>query len=157
MMKSTGKKTIRIFLDSNVILSGLLSEKDSPRIILDILCLGLPGITGVTGRYNLIEIERNITKKLPGILSVYNEYLPKLNLTIIPLPSAGAIEKFSGYIADKDVPVPVSAIEGNSDFLVTGDIKDFRRIKGKRSLPLKRVTPAELLDAIDWDDVSTGV
>jgi len=82
--------------------------------------------------------------------------LPKLNLTIVPLPSAGAIEKFSGYIADKDVPMLVSAIEGNSHFLVTGDKKDFGRMKSKRSLPLKIVTPAELLDAIAWDDVSIG-
>jgi predicted nucleic acid-binding protein len=148
-----GKKTIKIFLDSNVILSGLLSEKGSPRIILDILCLGLPGITGVTGRYNLIEIERNITKKMPDILSVYNKYLPKLNLMIVPLPSAGAIEKFSGYIADKDVPVLVSAIVSNSDFLVTGDKKDFGRIKGEKLLPLKIVNPSELLDEIAWDEI----
>ena len=39
----------RIFLDSNVIISGLLSAKGAPRIILDMLCLRLPNLHGLTG------------------------------------------------------------------------------------------------------------
>jgi predicted nucleic acid-binding protein len=54
------KKAIKIFLDSNVILSGLLSDKGAPRVILDILCLELPLLKGATGEYNLLEIEKNI-------------------------------------------------------------------------------------------------
>jgi len=57
------EKVVRVFLDSNVILSGLISEKGAPRIILDILCLGLPFLTGITGRYNIIEIERDYSFK----------------------------------------------------------------------------------------------
>lgn len=71
------KKAVRVFLDSNVILSGLISDEGAPRIILDILCLKLPFLIGMTGRYNIIEIERNLSKKLPGVLPIYKEYLPK--------------------------------------------------------------------------------
>jgi predicted nucleic acid-binding protein len=56
------KRSVRLFLDSNVILSGLLSERGAPRIILDLLNLGFPFLTGSTGKYNLIEIERNLKK-----------------------------------------------------------------------------------------------
>ena len=153
MTNSTGTKEIRIFLDSNVILSGLLSEKGSPRVILDILCLGLPGIRGLTGQYNIIETERNIAKKLPEILPIYNQYLPKLNLVIVPLPSRANIEKFKGSVPEKDVPVLVSAIEGKADFLVTGDKKDFGGIKGDKSLPFKIVGPSELLADIPWGEI----
>jgi predicted nucleic acid-binding protein len=85
-----GKKIVRVFLDSNVLLSGLLSDKGAPRIILDLLTLKLPFLVGSTGRYNLIEIERNLEKKMPKILAVYKRYFPRLNLKIIPLPQPWA-------------------------------------------------------------------
>ena len=140
------KKGVKVFLDSNVIISGLFSDKGAPRVILDILCLGLPVLTGVTGEYNLIEIERNLTKKMPDALPVYRKYLPLLNLEVIPLPSSLEIKKLSGLTSDKDMPVLVSAISGNGDFLVTGDKKDFIRLKGKCSFRI--LSPSEFLDVI---------
>ena len=80
-------KPVRLFLDSNVIISGLLSDRGAPRVILDLLTLRLPGLIGLTGAYNLTEIERNIIRKLPRAVPVYNDYLPRLGLEIIPLPS----------------------------------------------------------------------
>jgi predicted nucleic acid-binding protein len=142
------KKEVKIFLGSNVIISGLFSDKGAPRIILDLLCLGLPVLVGITGQYNIIEIERNIKKKMPEVLSLYNEYFPKLNLEIIPLPSLENIRDLSGHIADKDAPVLASAIMGKVDFLVTGDKKDFVRPKKKGKYPFKVITPSEFLDRI---------
>ena len=125
------EKSVKVFLDSNVIISGLLSDKGAPRVILDLLCLGLPMLAGATGKYNIIEIERNLKKKMPDVLPIYKKYLPLLDLEVIPLPLSGAVRKLSGTIADKDVPVLASAISGNVDFLVTGDKKDFIKLKGK--------------------------
>jgi predicted nucleic acid-binding protein len=140
------KKGVKVFLDSNVIISGLFSDKGAPRVILDLLCLGLPMLASATGEYNIIEIERNLMKKMTGVLPVYRKYLPLLDLEVIPLPSSGAIRKLSGTIADKDVPVLASAISCDADFLVTGDKKDFSTLKGKYSFRI--LTPAEFLDEI---------
>lgn len=140
------KKGVKVFLDSNVIISGLFSDKGAPRVILDLLCLGLPGIAGVTGEYNLIEIERNLTKKMPDVFPIYKKYLPLLNLEVIPLPSSVEINKLSGTTSDKDIPVLASALKGDVDYLVTGDKKDFIKLKGKCSF--KVLTPAEFLDII---------
>jgi len=142
------KNAARVFLDSNVILSGLISDKGAPRIILDIVCLRLPSITAMTGQYNMMEIERNLSNKIPAVLPTYKKYLPKLRLKIIPLPAAGDMKRFSKHIADKDVPVLASAVKGQADFLVTGDKKDFERLKGKGGYPFKIVSSAEFLDAI---------
>jgi len=142
------KKAVRVFLDSNVILSGLFSDKGAPRIILDILCLRPPFIIGITGRYNIVEIDRNLKKKMPDILSVYKAYLPKLNLEIIPLPSMKDVKQYSGHTSDKDVPVLVSAIKGKADFLVTGDKADFDKLKVKCTYPFKILSPSEFLDII---------
>jgi predicted nucleic acid-binding protein len=143
-----GKKVVRVFLDSNVILSGLLSDKGAPRILLDLLSIGFPFLIGLTGRYNLMEMERNIKKKMPGILSVYKEYFPRLNLRIIPLPPKGELREYSGKIADKDIPVLVSALRGKVDFLITGDKQHFGKMKDLDKYPFHVVTPSEFLDSI---------
>lgn len=142
------REAVRIFLDSNVILSGLLSDKGAPRIILDILCLKLPFLIGVTGQYNIMEIERNLAKKMPAAIPVYREYLPKINLEIIPMPKAAEMKKFFNSISDNDIPVLVSAVNGKADFLVTGDKKDFVRLKVKGTYPFKIASPSEFVDVI---------
>jgi len=143
-----GKKVVRVFLDSNVILSGLLSEKGAPRILLDLLSLRLPFLSGLTGRYNLIEIERNIENKMPGLLSLYRAYLPKLNLKVLPLPRPEDVRDFSGQIAEKDIPVLISAIRSGADFLVSGDKQHFGRMKDLDKYAFRVVTPSELIDSI---------
>jgi len=145
------KRAVRVFLDSNVILSGLISEKGAPRIILDLLSLRLPWLAGLTGEYNIVEIERNLARKLPAALPVYKRSVAKLNLKIVPLPLREDVESHRGCIADKDVPVLVSAIDGKADYLVTGDNKDFGKIKLSDGYPFKIVTFAEFLDSIAPD------
>ncbi len=142
------KRAFKVLLDSNVIFSGLLSERGAPRIILDLLSLRLPFLIGSTGRYNLIEIERNLKKKMPGLLFLYNTYLPKLNLKVIPLPRPKEVRDFSGQIAEKDVPVLISAIRSKADFLVTGDKQHFEKMKGLDKYPFDVVAPSEFIDSI---------
>ena len=143
-----GKKVVRVFLDSNVILSGLLSERGAPRILLDLLSLRLPLLIGSTGRYNLIEIERNLKNKMPSLLFLYKAYLPKLNLKVIPLPRPEDIRDFSGQIAEKDIPVLISAIRSKADFLVTGDKQHFGKMKELDKYPFHVLTPSEFIDSI---------
>ncbi|RZD14776.1 MAG: PIN domain-containing protein [Candidatus Acidulodesulfobacterium ferriphilum] len=143
-----GEKTIRVFLDSNVIFSGIISDKGAPRIILDILSLRTSFVTGITGEYNLIEIERNINKKISDAMHLYKEYLPKVNLEIIKLPSASEIDEYSGHTAAKDIPVPVSAINGKADYLVTGDKKDFKKPKIFGNYSFQILNPSEFIDGI---------
>jgi len=96
----------------------------------------------------MMEIERNLSSKLPAVLPLYREYFPKLNLEIVPLPSTKYIGRFLGHTSDKDIPVLVSAIKGLADFLVTGDKKYFEKLEVKGGYPFKIVSPAEFLDLI---------
>ena len=142
------KKVVRVFLDSNVILSGLISDRGAPRIILDLLTLKLPFLVGLTGRFNLIEIERNLKKRLPHALTVYRKYLPLLDLSITPVPRAHEIQEFSGKIVDKDAPVLASAIRGKADYLVTGDKRHFQELQARGDYAVRIVIPSEFIDQI---------
>jgi predicted nucleic acid-binding protein len=143
-----GEKVVSVFLDSNVILSGLLSERGAPRILLDLLSLRLPFLVGATGKYSLIEIERNLKKKIPRLLFLCKSVLPKLNLKVIALPQPKEVRDFSGKIAEKDIPVLISAIRSKADYLLTGDKQHFGKIRELDQYPFHVVTPSEFLDSI---------
>jgi len=57
---------------------------------------------------------------MPGLFPLFKDYLPKLNLKVIPLPRPEDVRGFSGHIAEKDAPVLVSAFQSKADFLVAG-------------------------------------
>ncbi len=136
---------VRVFLDSNVILSGLLSSKGSPKILLDLLSIEVPLLKGMTGQYNLDEIERNLRQRFPDMLAIYREFLPKLYLEIMGVPSYSEIAPLLGRMSPKDLPVLVAARNGNSDYLITGDKKGFPR---ELLRPVIGVTPTEFLGKI---------
>jgi hypothetical protein len=48
------KRKVKVFLDSNVIISGLISVKATPRLILDLLCYELPFMLAATGQFNVL-------------------------------------------------------------------------------------------------------
>jgi predicted nucleic acid-binding protein len=138
----------RVFLDSNVILSGIFSEGGAPRLILDLLSLELPVLTGLTGRFNLIEIERNIGIKMPGALPAWREHLPKLRLEVVPTPSSWDVALLGDAAGKKDLPVIASAVNGKTDHFVTGD-RDLLALIGRREdLPFRAVSPAEFLNVL---------
>lgn len=150
MKRSMAEKAVKIFLDSNVILSGFLSDRGAPRVILDILALKLPSLQGATGRYNIIEIERNLKKKVPAAFQVYKDYFLRINLTVIPLPAAEEVKEspWIGKISLKDVPVLISAEKWKADYLITGDKKDFGGLRATTSLSFKILEPAEFIRSV---------
>lgn len=154
-MKGTGyikrlmaKHPVKIFLDSNVILSGLLSERGTPRMILDVLTLHLPVLQGATGEYNILEIERNLARKMPNILPIYRKYLPLLCLEIVPLPEPETIAAMAGQSVAKDLPVLASAMACQADYLVTGDKKDFAKARESGKYCFQVMSPAEFLTGV---------
>ena len=146
-LKPMEKRRLRVFLDSNVIISGLFSDKGAPRVILDILTLDLPVLTAVTGAYNVAEVEKNLTAKLPAALSLFRSCLKAIKFEIVPLPDQDALAPLAGITSDKDLPVLASAVLGKADVLITGDKRDLLKIKN-RSLLFQLISPAEFLDDV---------
>jgi predicted nucleic acid-binding protein len=142
------KERCKIFLDSNVLLSGLFSDRGAPRIILDLLALNLPMLSAAIGRYNLMEVERNLKKKMPAAIPVYHKYLPNLRLEVVALPSAETVRHMAGVIAEKDIPVLASAIACGADYLITGDKKDFAKVKNDKRYDIHIVSPTEFVDEV---------
>lgn len=146
----------KVFLDSDVLLSGLVSDRGAPRLLLDILSLGLPVLRGVTGRYNLAEIERTIAAKLPAARPAYDEGMPRMNLELVFLPFSDEMEPFRGLVDDKDLPVLVSAVIAKADYILTGDKRLMSRVKRASGLSVVCRSPSEFLDRILPDMLAGG-
>ena len=142
------RRKCKVFLDSNVLLSGFFSDKGAPRIILDLLTLHLPILAGATGRYNLMEVERNLKKKMPAAIPLYREYLPRLGLEIVALPSRETVKSMPGVIAEKDIPVLASAVACSAEYLITGDKKDFAGLKTNRRFNLTIIGPTDFIEIV---------
>ena len=142
------KREVRVFLDSNVILSGLISDRAAPRLLLDLLCHDLPVLRAATGQYNLEEIQRVISRKLPAILPAFRDFMPRMHIEIVPLPVKRKLAPYRGMIKDEDLPVLVSAIEFGADYLVTGDKRHFRGPRGRADIPLRICSPSEFIDVL---------
>jgi predicted nucleic acid-binding protein len=139
------RRTVRVFLDSGVILSGLISDRGAPRLILDILSLGLPVLRGVTGRYCLAEIERNIDHRAPAARAVLTQLLPKLNLEVVFMPFLDEIGPFRGSAEEKDLPVIASASIARADYFISGDERLLSRLSGQTSFSARPIRPDEFL------------
>jgi putative PIN family toxin of toxin-antitoxin system len=139
-------KSVRVFLDSNVLISGLFSDRGAPRLILDILSLNLPVLKAVTGAFNVAEVERNLKAKLPAALPLFQSFLSIAGPEIVPMPTGKDLAPLAGLTDAKDLPVLASAIAGQADVLVTGDKKDLLRIR-KGALPFPILLPADFLDS----------
>ena len=144
------RRICKVFIDSNVLLSGLFSERGAPRIILDLLALDLPMLTGATGRYNLMEVERNLKKKMSEALPLYFNYLPRLGLEVVALPSRETVKRMAGVIAEKDIPVLASTVACGAEYLITGDKKDFGKLKrrAQQRYKLTIVSPSEFVETV---------
>ncbi len=138
--------SLRVFLDSNVLLSAFFSERGAPRRILDLLAARLPPLQPLVGAFNLLEIERNLGKRLPGAWPAARSLIDRLGFEIVPLPDPAAVADWTRVVAAKDAPVIASAVAAKASVLVTGDKRDLLILKVPQ-LPFQILPPAEFLDS----------
>lgn len=120
-------KNIKIFIDSDVVVSSLLSKTGAAYLLIN---SNYP-ITKYVSNLSILELETVIIK-----LNITKKTLNKAvsNLEVIKLKeSAKKIkEKYSGYVNDKnDAHVIAGTVETKAKFLITYNTKDYRTNKLK--------------------------
>jgi predicted nucleic acid-binding protein len=140
------KKELKIYLDSNVIVSGLVSEKGPSRVILDLLSLDLPFLHGVTGRYSFMRIERGLKRILPGMIPLWRRDRKLLGLKAVPKPSFRDVKRVQGKIARMNAPVIASAERAQVHYLVTEDKREMKKAKLKYTF--KIISPSEFVNTV---------
>jgi predicted nucleic acid-binding protein len=141
----TSEGVIRVFLDTNIIFSGLYSRQGPPGQILDAVVAG--HIRAVTAPYALRELARNLARKKPEVRGESEIVLQHFEVRPDPLPDN--VDTWMALGLRTDAAIVAAALEAEVGYLCTGD----GGILGKSDLladaGLKVITPRELLTLLE--------
>lgn len=133
----------RVFLDTNVILSGLYSAKGAPNVILSAFIRD--EITVVISRQVLEELVRNVNLKLPSVLPALKAMLVNAPPEITADPSLEEINQWDGKLALGDAAVLAAAVSAKVDYFITGDNHFLASHDVRKKAGIDIITPAQFL------------
>lgn len=110
---------LRVFLDANVLLAGIVS----PRWPWEILRHALRGdFRLVLSPYVIRQARRRIAQRFPEFLEEFDEFLFRCPYELVPDPTPEEVQAHIRLVRDEtDVPVALAAIQAGADYLVSED------------------------------------
>ena len=136
-------KKLKVFLDSNVFISGLYSVKGAPGQIINNYISGRIEVT--ISQKVLNEIIIVLNKKLPSVLSLLQNFLLTYPPEIVKDPSVEEVKKWRNIINENDAAILESAISCNPDYFITGDKHFFESPAIAERSGLQIIKPQEFL------------
>lgn len=137
---------LKIFLDSNVLISGLYSEKGGPDIILDHFIAGKISI--IISQKVLNEVIEVLSEKLQKMLPFLQEFLLSYPPEIIKDAKPENIKKWSGLVNEDDAMILESAMSCQPDYFITGDKHFFSGSLIEKRSDLKILRPKSFVDIL---------
>jgi predicted nucleic acid-binding protein len=137
----------RIFIDSNVLISGIYSSKGAPAKILYLHAYGRLKI--VVSQLILIETVLTLREKKPDAIPALNAFLTSCPPEIVMNPPVEQVNKWSAYLSFADAAIFAAAIAAESEYFVTGDSHFFSSALLAEKSGVSIVTPAQLVKLID--------
>jgi uncharacterized protein len=141
------KPKLRVFLDINVIFSGLYSSQRAPGAILKHFIEGRISI--VVSQQVLEEVIRTIKEKLPEALPALKRLLVNTPPEVGADPSPEAIQSWARDIHPADAAILAAAIAATPDYFITGDNHFLENHTIKEKSGLNIVTPAHFLRMLE--------
>lgn len=145
----TGRRRIRLFLDSNVLTGGIVSTWGLDKAALSLCAARLCKL--VLAEVVRDEVEENLllhAERLPSLDAdkLIEDYRRLVNLTnpeLVSYPDKSLVRSSRHIIRhEADVPVLLSAISSRPDWLLTHNTKHFTHAVAK-SAGVRIATPAE--------------
>jgi putative PIN family toxin of toxin-antitoxin system len=121
---------VRVFIDSNIILSAALFPDGEVAKVLFYL---LKTHTIIISSYSIRECDAVFTRKFPEKITSLKTFFESLEYERFETPANINIQDYPSMRDISDIPVLASAILSDADILLTGD-KDFTAIKMKKPL-----------------------
>jgi len=141
------KSKPRVFLDSNVIFSGLYSPEGAPGIILEHFVKG--SISVVVSQQVLEEVIRTIKEKLPDSLPALRRLLVNTPPEVASDPEPPDVKRWTKKLHLGDAVILAAAIAAQPDYFITGDRHFIENPDIVKETGLTIVMPAQFLKIMD--------
>jgi putative PIN family toxin of toxin-antitoxin system len=141
---STPDIPIQVFLDTSVIIAAAISSRGTSRALLNLISAG--GCKGFLSVYVLEEVQRNLSRKAPHIVSTIDNLMSQARLNLVS-PTTLHITQAEQHVELKDAPVVAAAVIARVDALVTLDKKHLlnREREIREALGIAVVDPGAIL------------
>jgi len=115
---------IEVFLDSSALMAGILSDQGAARALL---LLGEDQKIGLkVSEQVIVEVERNLARKVPKALPFAREMILRANVLILRDPPKEEVHNHLDWISHAaDVPILIAAVQAKVDFLATLNSRHF--------------------------------
>jgi predicted nucleic acid-binding protein len=120
---------LRVCVDADVLIAGLLSRSGASHAVLVLGELGLLRL--VLPEAAVAEVRRNLAAKLPEAAPLFEDFLRTVPLEI-HRPTSHDRERARDLADTKDVPILAAAIGAGARLLVTHNVRHFRSGQGVR-------------------------
>lgn len=134
----------RVFLDSNVIFSGIYSSRGAPAVILERFIEGR--LMVVVSQQVMDEVIRTIKEKLPEGLPALRKLLVNAPPEIRKDPMPEEVKRWSGLLDAGDAAILAAAVAAQPDYFVTGDRHFIENPEIAKKAGLQIVTPAQFIE-----------
>ena len=136
----------RVFLDTNVLFSGLRTPGGNPRRILQRATEGM--VQAVVSPLVLVELARNLRRKEPYLMRDLEQFLTSTTLDVAPEAPDEEIARWRDAGLGTDAPIVAAAVLAEVDYLCTGDQRLLNRASLLLGAGLRVVSPGDLVEAL---------
>jgi predicted nucleic acid-binding protein len=134
---------IKVFLDSNVLISALIGSTHSAPVVLMDWLASSPTAALITGRCCIQEVEKNLARKLPQAQPLWQQFVSASGMHIVVCPRQSIIG-----INAKDAAIVAAAVSASATHFVTGDKRLLAQMRAAKSKLPPALTPREMLEAL---------
>lgn len=143
-------RRVRVFLDSDVVISSMLSKGGASSVLIK----GHKLVKSVVSNYSVEEILQ-VSKRLEIPNVVFKQIISKLEVVEISDPIESFRAEFSEYVFDpNDAHIVGSAVRSVTKFLITFNLKHYNLEKIKSDFGIITLTPGSFLQYIRGIEVN---
>ncbi|KXB03966.1 hypothetical protein AKJ47_01285 [candidate division MSBL1 archaeon SCGC-AAA261G05] len=135
----------RVFLDTNTLVSGIVFAGNERKLLDAIIDGKIEWVlsTNVTDEANAV-----LEKKFPKHAVLFTLFLNLVRHEKTPKSKyKNSVKQYSKLVNKKDAPILAAAIEGNVDYLITGDkkLRDLKQVKNTKIIRTRKLLKLEKL------------
>ncbi len=134
----------RVFLDTSALIAGIISPTGAAREVLRLCEAGV--VESMVSRQVLVEADRNISGKLPALISGFRDWMHHMSPVMVEDPSKKEAAEAARIIHAKDAPILSAAINAGVDYLITWNTRHYHKPSVMKAVRFKIVTPGKFLD-----------